>query len=104
MIPLFKSHIQAVLQTKMEQLRMTVLKASKTFEHNRMYTFSEAAKVLSEQYEWSKNDTIRAQCMALYHMYLMFYRDPECEICQRFLRRITTRYNKSLKIQTKNVS
>lgn len=94
---LLKSSIKGVLKAKIEELRMMVTQASKTFDHNQMTVFAEAAKILSRQSDWGEHDMSRARCMALYHMYLMFYRDSECAICKKFLCIITACYLRALR-------
>ncbi len=81
----------------MDELRMIVVQASETFKQAQMITFAKAAHILSQQHEWTRHDITRARCMALYHMYLMFYRDPNCRTCQIFLQKITKCYARALK-------
>lgn len=90
-------HARGIKKTKIDELKLIVAQASKTFEHNQMMVFSRAAKILSEQDEWTGYDRTRARCMALYHMYMMFYQNPGCPVCQVFLQKITTYYSRALK-------
>lgn len=94
---LLMTHAKGIKKTKIDDLKMMVVQASKTFEHNEMMAFSRAAEILSKQNEWTHYDITRARCMALYHMYIMFYRDPGCEVCQVFLQKITACYLRAIK-------
>ena len=74
---LLMTHAKGIKKTKIDDLKMMVVQASKTFEHNEMMAFSRAAEILSKQNEWTHYDITRARCMALYHMYIMFEFDSK---------------------------
>lgn len=93
---IFQNMETSVLTEKIDDLRVKLSQASMTFTYNGMETFSRASEVLQKQTIWEDWDMVRAQCLALYHMYLMFYRNPDCGDCRKFLERLCARYQQAL--------
>ena len=90
----------SVISMKTNELRGVVLQAVKTFEYRKMVVYSIAAAHLADQTHWNTAESTRAQCIALYHMYLMFYSDSRCRECRGFLEKIMLRYQSTLRTHT----
>ncbi len=91
-VEIFNGLEESTLALSVKELRGVVLQAIETFDFYSLELYMRVASQLKDALEWTDKQITQAQCICLYHAYLMFYKNDNCDESRRFLQKLYIRY------------